>query len=84
MAHALKEHGNPKSEAARGQSAITSADFAKLPDIVRSGRYAAAKQRKFGPKRIQMIADIDGSTYHYVAEIRAGRRRIDMVTMWKT
>lgn len=82
IAHSLAKHG-VAGEAGRGQHIITRADFARLPDIVRTGRYQTATQRPFGPKRVQIIAELDGYRYVYVGEIRAGKRRIDMITMWK-
>ena len=34
--HAIKEHGNAKTEASRGQIAITKKDFELIPQIVKS------------------------------------------------
>lgn len=83
MRHALKQHGNPSIEKARGQKALTAKDFELLPSIVRMGKYRLAQQRDFGPKRVEIHAAIDGHKYTYVAEARSGKRRLDMVTMWK-
>ncbi len=83
MRHALKQHGNPATEKARGQKAITPDDFARLPEIIRRGVYHEADQRKFGPKRIEIRATLGADRYVYVGEVRTGARRIDMVTMWK-
>jgi phage-related protein (TIGR01555 family) len=83
MRHTLLEHGNPAIEAARGQKAITAADFARMPEIVRTGQYAPAKARKFGPPRVEIRATVGGERYFYVAEVRRGKRRLDMISMWK-
>ncbi|PZQ18943.1 MAG: phage portal protein [Ancylobacter novellus] len=83
MRHVLAKHGNPATERARGQIAVTAADFARLPEIVRHGRLVAAKQRPFGPRRIHLVATLQGVEHNYVGEIRSGKRRIDMVSMWK-
>lgn len=83
LGHVLKEHGNAKAEQARGQKAIEVDDFAKLPAIVKTGTYHDVKQRPFGPRRVEIIARIDGDEYHYIGEIRRKKRRIDLVTMWK-
>jgi hypothetical protein len=83
LAHTLRLHGNPATELPRGQKAITGADFVRLPEIVRTGRYKAGNQRAFGPRRAEIHAEIGSDRYVYVFEVRAGKRRLDMVTMWK-
>lgn len=83
MKHTLDKHGNAKKEAARGQKAIGADDFAKLPLIVKAGKYVQVEQRSFGPRRVEIVSRIDGDEYHYIAEIRRGKRRLDMITMWK-
>lgn len=83
MAHAIREHGNAAKELARGQKPIGLADFERLPMIVRRGKYKLGPQRAFGPPRVEVHAEIDGDRYVYVGEVRRGKRRVDMVTMWK-
>jgi hypothetical protein len=83
MAHALRTHGSVATEKPRGQKALTDADFAKLPEIVKVGSYHPADQRAFGPRRVEIHAILDGDQYFYVGEVRRGKRRIDMITMWK-
>nr|WP_246705416.1 hypothetical protein [Rhizobium sp. WYCCWR 11152] len=83
MAHVISQHGNAKIEKARGQKAIGADDFAKLPAIVRAGTYHPVKQRAFGPLRVEIVSRVDGDEYHYIAEIRRKKRRLDLVTMWK-
>lgn len=83
MAHTLRKHGSAATEAARGQKAISAADFRRLPDIARSGTYRNGQQRSFGPPRAELHATVGGDSYVYVFEVRAGKRRLDMVTMWK-
>lgn len=83
MRHSLRQHGDAKTEKARGQKPIVLDDFTKLPQVMRTGSYHQADQRAFGPRRIEVHATIDGVRYIYVAEIRRKQRRIDMVTMWK-
>ncbi len=82
IAHSLTKHGIAK-EALRGQKIVTPADFRHLPAIVKTGQYHAAKQRPFGPRRVQIVANVEGATYVYVGEVRRGKRRLDMITMWK-
>lgn len=83
MRHALKQHGDAKAETARGQKGLTEDDFGRLPQIVRSGAYHPAEQRKFGPRRVEIHASVGPDKYVYVAEARPKQRRLDMVTMWK-
>ena len=83
MSHSLNHHGAGGSELARGQKPITPADFQKLPAIIKAGEYQVAKARQFGPVRFKIVAEVDGETFHYIAEIRRKQRRLDMVTMWK-
>lgn len=82
IAHALAKHGTV-SEIGRGQKPVTREDFQKIPTILKSGAYSTARQRLFGPPRVQIAAEIDGSRYHYVGEVRRRQKRIDMITMWK-
>lgn len=83
MRHALEQHGNAAKEAARGQKAISAQDFQRLPEIVRTGTYHPAEQRPFGPRRVEVRAQVGDDRYTYVAEVRRRQRRMDMVTMWK-
>lgn len=82
MRHVLEKHGNPAIELARGQKAVTEADFLRLPQIVKAaGPIRRAKWA--GPPRIQFSATVGEDRYEYVGEVRRKQRRIDMITMWK-
>jgi hypothetical protein len=83
MRHALKQHGDAVREAARGQKAVTPADFTRLTEIIKAGTYHPTAQRTFGPRRIEIRAEVEGERYVYVAEARSRQRRLDMVTLWK-
>lgn len=83
LRHALAQHGQAVKEQARGQKPITRADFALIPQIISRGTYHPARQRPFGPRRVQIRAQIGGAHYTYIAEARPKKRRLDMVTMWK-
>ena len=85
MSHVIKKHGNAKIEKARGQKAITTTDFERLPDIVKLGRYSPADQqpKPGSPKRFTITATIGSDEYTYIATVRRGQRRVDLVTMWK-
>ncbi|MBX5021213.1 PBECR3 domain-containing polyvalent protein [Rhizobium lentis] len=81
ISHTLKRHGNPKVEAPRGQIAVTPKDFEKLPQIVRLGTVHAPEPHKSLLPRFVIKAEIDGIGYHYVGDVKAGKRRLDMVSL---
>lgn len=82
--HALKSHGDPATEAARGQAAITKEDFAKIPDIVAS--YDTLESVGTDSKGLALIRygkRYNGLTY-YVEEVRDKRGELALKTLWKT
>lgn len=83
IAHTLKNHGNPSVEKKRGQLAVSASDFRLLPDLARLGEYRAAGPHKSFQPRFVLKAEIDGVGYHYVGEVRAGKKRLDMVSLRK-
>lgn len=80
LTHALRQHGNEAIERARGQVAITRADFRVIPQVLRTGSYYPSDRRR---GFVEIRAVIEGRTYVYQARVRRGPRRLDMVTMWK-
>lgn len=76
VAHALKR---------RGQSSVDTADLAKARSIVRSPDKISlgTPSRANGQPRLVYEKTIDGRRHVYVGEIQNGKRRIEMVTMWK-
>lgn len=83
MAHTLKNHGNPVTEGKRGQLAVMPSDFALLPQIIQSGSYRHPEAHRGFHPRIVVTSEINGIGYHYVAEIRTGKKRFDMVSLRK-
>lgn len=83
ISHTLKNHGNPKVETPRGQIAVTAADFEKLPQIIKSGVIHPPEPHKSTLPRFVIKAEIDGIGYHYVGDVKAGKRRLDMVSLRK-
>ncbi len=81
MQHVLKKHGNAKVELARGQKAVTAADFQRLPEIVKVATVRLSASP--GPVRVEMTAVLGQDRYEYVGEVRRKQRRIDMISMWK-
>ncbi len=82
--HALMQHGDPAREAARGNVALTPADIAAIPDVLRSpDRIEPVMQtNKRGHDLIRYVKSI-GDTVYYVEEVRTGRRELAMQTMYK-
>lgn len=82
--HAFLEHGNSKTEEKRGQKAITEEDIKKIPQIVEDydhiefpGKNAIGRDIIKYQKRYE-----DGTTF-YVEEVRTGRKRLTIQTMYK-
>jgi hypothetical protein len=74
VTHVIRQHGDEKSERARGQIAVTQADIAKIPDIVRKPDYAV-----IGIKRNNETINAYAKRYGngvtvYYEEILVGRK----------
>lgn len=81
--HAIGRHGVPSVELQRGQRTVTAEDFQRLPDVVRAVPTLSPVRGKNGQPRLVYRANIEGISYTYVAEVRAGKKRLDAVTMYK-
>lgn len=83
--HAFKNHGDNKSEAARGQIAISDEDFENIPNIVND--YDSVEFGEADKKSTPLIKYRknfnDGTTY-YVEEIRTKHNKLTIKTMYKT
>ncbi|TNC08465.1 hypothetical protein FF100_29415 [Methylobacterium terricola] len=82
--HILAKHGSAQ-ERARGQIPVSKEDFAQVavivrrPDTVQAGPASKAN----GQPRLVFTKAIDGVTYTCIGEIQRGKRRIEVVTLWK-
>ncbi|TVP80457.1 MAG: hypothetical protein EA353_03810 [Puniceicoccaceae bacterium] len=84
--HVRKEHGNPVTEAARGQLAITRADFDKLPEITRniSEVRDAGIDQTLKLQRIASISPSADGTYYMIEEVRSPKKgHLSLVTLMK-
>ena len=82
--HTLKHHGNPQTEAARGQIAISPEDFGVLPQILGAfDRVFADGKNKVGRDVLVFTKVIDGVGYRYVAELRPGKKLVATDSMRK-
>ena len=74
ITHVFKQHGNEKSERARGQIAVTQADIAKIPDIVKNPDYAVIGIRRCDEIIIAYAKRHEDGTTIYYEEILIGRK----------
>lgn len=82
--HAIKEHGQPKTEEPRGQIAITDGDFEKIPEVIYSyDDVSFTGKNKIGRETIAYKKSFDDGTIMYVEEIRDKRKTLTINTMYK-
>ena len=82
--HAIKEHGQPKTEEPRGQIAITDEDFEKIPDVIYGyDEVAFTGKNKIGRETITYKKAFDDGTILYVEEIRDKRKTLTINTLYK-
>jgi phage-Barnase-EndoU-ColicinE5/D-RelE like nuclease3 len=80
--HALRKHGSEK-EYLRGQIPVTINDFELIPDIVANpDEVEKVETNKRGLEVILYTKKI-GATYYYYEEIRTGRKKVALNTMYK-
>ena len=83
--HIHDEHGDPETEAARGQIAITEEDFARLPEIVSApDDVYAGETLADGTPTVIFKKRMEDGTVYYVQEARKGRKKLAAKTLWKT
>ncbi|MDT8856438.1 phage minor head protein [Paracoccaceae bacterium Fryx2] len=82
--HAIRTHGTPAVEAARGQIAVTAADFGLIPDIINHyDLIENAGVSDVGHPVIRFTRTIGDRTYVLAMEIRgAKRRKIALQSLW--
>ena len=80
--HTLKNHGNIKTEALRGQIAITDEDFELIPEIMLSKNIIHTSKNNMGNDLILYEAIIE-NTFYYVEEVRKGKKELCTTTMYK-
>ena len=84
LRHALRHHGDPRTEARRGQAAVTEADFALLPALLHepdSVRPGEATRR--GTSTAVFAKRIGRIAYTVVVDLRPTARQIAFKTMFK-
>lgn len=81
--HIIKRHSNPKVELTRGQRPVTAADFGQLAQVLNAPD--SVTLAKPVPRRNQILRiekQIGKERLVALFEVRAGRRRLSLVTMW--
>ena len=82
--HAIKEHGQPKTEEPQGQIAITDGDFEKIPEVIYGyDDVSFTGKNKIGRETITYKKSFDDGTIMYVEEIRDKRKTLTINTMYK-
>lgn len=84
--HVLKKHGDRRVEASRKppQRAVTATDLRHIPRIARPENIASHRPAKsHTTARIVYVARIGRSEYHYVEQVRTGRKQLSLKTFYK-
>ena len=82
--HALRRHGDPATEAKRGQVAVTEEDLCRVPQLL--GEFDAvepADPTKQGTPQVRFRKRIGGIGYEVFAEVRHSARQVAFKTMMK-
>ncbi|MBU6327097.1 MAG: hypothetical protein KGQ89_05675, partial [Verrucomicrobia bacterium] len=74
--HMLKSHGDPQTEASRGQIAITPEDIKQIPYIVANSQAAQHAGKKLGADTIRYFYDSPDGTTTILEEIRKSRKMV--------
>jgi hypothetical protein len=81
--HAIKNHGNEKSEASRGQIAITEKDFEKIPEALTTPDSISYMGKDAKGNDVIRYEKRLGDALYLFEEIRKGRRELAFETMYK-
>lgn len=81
--HVMARHADPAAERARGQRAVTPADFGRLARLLNApDRVAAAADREGRAPVLRYQRRFGDELQIALFEVRTGRRRLNLVTMW--
>ena len=82
--HIRKSHGDVAAEEARGQVAVTDADFESIPDVISTpDKVVFGTENRIGRDQIGYLKKMaDGSTL-YLEEVRTGKRELAAQSMRK-
>jgi hypothetical protein len=84
--HVLKNHGDEKKEAARGNMPIRDEDFGGIPAIIKKPDYTIFGTKRNDEDRIIYVKNLPDGTMFYLEEILTGKsnRTLRGNTMYKT
>jgi hypothetical protein len=74
ISHVFKQHGDEKTERARGQVAVTSADIGRISDIVKTPDCAIIGIRRDSETLIAYAKKYDNNTTIYYEEVLTGKK----------
>ena len=84
LRHALRHHGDPRTEARRGQAAVTEADFTLLPALLHEpDSVRAGEATRRGTNTAVFAKRIGRIAYTVVVDLRPTARQIAFRTMFK-
>ncbi|WP_320194955.1 hypothetical protein RMR10_011875 [Agrobacterium rosae] len=82
--HILKNHGDAKSETARGMVAITESDVLDVPNLISTAdKVVTGAKGKRGEDLIGYLKKLDDGTTLYIEEARRGKKVLAAVSMRK-
>lgn len=81
--HAIKKHGNEKTETGRGQVAVTQEDLDNIQDVMDNPDIAVAGVKKYGEDRIVLVKN-NGHGSILVEEVLSGKKNkaLNAKTFW--
>jgi hypothetical protein len=82
--HILKQHGDSAAEMARGQRAVETADYLRLPELLNApdAMRATGESWSSGQPVIEIRKRFDSDELVTVWEQRKGRKTLALVSMW--
>lgn len=80
--HVFKHHGDADFEASRGQRAIMVVDFQALLGMLDGADVITLLRPKGATQQVQIEKVINGQRHVAIFELRTGRRRLSLATLW--
>lgn len=83
--HIIGAHGSARTEAPRGQRAVSAEDFARLPAVLAQARGVGPGTPPTAPsgaRLVEVVAEVDGETWVVVLELRPKQGLMVPYTLW--